>query len=151
MVSSCIIHSLNVTMLTILHRTIVIQVTTSQTFVKAPYRWEEGEIGLFSISAWIGAMLSFYAGGRLIDLIANRARNSDIAARPKPEKRLVALVIPALIGPLGIIAYGQCIAHKTTWVGPAFGFGMHAFALTCLSNVVVTYCVDCYQQVSLPR
>lgn len=125
----------------------MLQVTTSQTFLKQPYRWNIGAVGLFSISAWIGAVSSFYAGGRLIDLIANRARRNEHTAKAKPEKRLVAIVIPAIIGPVGIIIYGQCIAHKTIWVGPAFGMGMHAFALTCLSNIAVTYCVDCYQQV----
>lgn len=94
-------------------------------------------------------MASFYFGGRLIDLIANRARRTAHTSKPKPEGRLVALLIPAFIGPLGVITYGQCIAHKTSWVGPAFGFGMHAFALTALSNIAVTYCVDCYQQVSV--
>ncbi|THX54624.1 putative polyamine transporter [Aureobasidium pullulans] len=123
--------------------TIVIQIATTQTFTKSPYNWTTGTIGLFSLSAFIGALLSFYFGGRLIDLIATRARQR--ASHPRPEIRLVALIIPAIIGPLGVITYGQCVAHKTTWVGPAFGFGMHAFALTALSNVVVTYVVDCYQ------
>lgn len=138
----------NITILTSSPRTIVIQVTTAQTFVKPPWSWSTGDVGIFSISGWIGALISFYFGGRLIDLISNRARKTSHTAKPKPEKRLIALTIPAFIGPLGVITYGQCIAHKTTWVGPAFGFGMHAFALTALSNIAVTYCVDCYQQVS---
>jgi MFS family permease len=105
--------------------TIVIQIATTQTFTQPPYRWTTGTVGLFS-------------------LIANRARQH--ASHPRPEIRLVALIIPAIIGPLGVIIYGQCIAHKTPWIGPAFGFGMHAFALTALSNIVVTYVVDCYSQ-----
>ena len=125
--------------------TIVIQITSSQTFVKPPYSWTLGKVGVFSISAWLGAVLSFYFGGRLIDLIANRARKHDHDLRPRPEKRLIALVLPFLLAPVGIIIFGQCISRKTLWVGPAFGFAMHTFGFIATSNIAITYAVDAYQ------
>lgn len=125
--------------------TIVIQITASQNFLKPPYRWQLGDVGVFSISGWIGISLSFYFGGKLIDLIANRARRHDHTIKAKPETRLVALVIPLVIAPVGLIIYGQCMAHKTIWVGQAFGYGMHSFGFTAVSNIAVTFAVDCYQ------
>lgn len=123
--------------------TILVQVEASQVFVNPPYNWKTGSVGLFSISAWVGAVSSFYVGGRLIDLIGNNRRN-DRDSRPSPQKRLVALVIPAVLSPVGLIIFGQCISHKTHWIGPAFGFGLHSFGLTATSNIAITYAVDCY-------
>jgi len=126
--------------------TIVIQVTVSQTFVRPPYGWALGSVGLFSISGWLGVVLSFYFGGKLIDLIANRARTHDGSdAKLRPEKRLIALVIPFLLSPIGIIIFGQCIARRTHWIGPAFGYAMHSFGFTATSNIAITYAVDSYQ------
>lgn len=128
--------------------TIVIQITASQTFLKPPYRWKLGSVGLFSLAAWIGVVISFYFGGKLIDLIANRARKSEHTIKAKPEKRLLALIIPAVLAPVGIIIYGQCLSRKTTWVGPAFGYAMHSFGFAATSNIAVTYAVDSYETFS---
>ncbi|KAK4561023.1 hypothetical protein LTR86_004978 [Recurvomyces mirabilis] len=125
--------------------TIVTQVTASQTFVKPPYRWQLGEVGNFSISGWVGTILSFYFGGKLIDLIANRARRHDHTIKPKPEKRLIALIVGFVISPVGLIIYGECMAHKTKWIGPAVGYAMHSFGFVAVSNIAVTFAVDCYQ------
>lgn len=125
--------------------TIVIQVTASQTFTRPPYRWKLGKVGLFSVAGWIGVVISFYFGGKLIDLIANRARRHDHTLKPRAEKRLIALAIPFLLSPVGLIIYGQCIAHRLSWVGSAFGYGMHSFGFTAASNIAITYAVDCYQ------
>lgn len=84
-----------------------------------------------------------FFGGRLIDIISNRwtAHNNGVRV---PEFRLPPLVIPTIIGPMGIVAFGICLAHKTHWVGPAFGYAMQGFGLTAGSNVLVTYNVDSY-------
>lgn len=125
--------------------TIVVQVSASQILLMPPYRFQLGFVGAFSISGWIGCVLSFYFGGKLIDFLANRARRHDHTSKARPEKRLIALLIPAFLAPIGLIIYGQCFAHRTTWVGPAFGYAMHSFGFTATSNIGVTYAVDCYQ------
>ncbi|KXL43707.1 hypothetical protein M433DRAFT_139156 [Acidomyces richmondensis BFW] len=125
--------------------TIVIQVTAAQIFAKPPYHWKISSVGLFSLSGLVGVILSFYFGGKLIDVIANRARRQEHILKPKPEKRLIALIIPALIAPIGLIIYGQCLSHKTAWIGPAVGYAMHSFGFTAVSNIAITYAVDCYQ------
>ena len=125
--------------------TIIIQVTASQLLTSPPYGFALGYVGIFSISGWLETVLSFYFGGKLTDLLANRARRHDHTARPRPEKRLIALLIPALLSPIGLIVYGECFSHRMSWVGLAFGYAMHSFGFTACSNIGVTYAVDCYQ------
>lgn len=88
-----------------------------------------------------------FFGGHLIDIISNRwtARNNGIRV---PEYRLPPLIIPAVIGPMGIVTFGVCLAHKTHWIGPAFGYAMQGFGLTAASNVLVTYAVDSYSMLA---
>lgn len=64
-----------------------------------------------------------------------------------PEYRLPAIVIPGVIGPAGILIFGLCVAHKTHWIGPAFGYAMQAFGVAAISNVAVTYSLDSYKPV----
>ena len=80
-------------------------------------------------------------------MIANSMTNRNHGRR-EPEYRLLGLVIPAIIGPMGILIFGICAAKKTSWVGLAFGYGMQGFGLTAVSNVLVTYAVDSYFSVS---
>lgn len=133
-------------MLTHSIRNIVVQLTSSHTFTKPPYGWKVGSLGLLSISGFIGAIFSFFLGGKLIDMIANRMTKANNGRR-EPEFRLPAIIIPALIGPMGVLIFGLCVAHKTTWVGAAFGYMMQGFGLTAVSNVAVTYAVDGYKEV----
>jgi MFS family permease len=102
-----------------------------------------------SIAGFVGAVISFFIGGRLIDFMANRetARKGGIA---EPEFRLPAMIFPAIIGPMGVLTYGMIIADKKNYWGAIVGFAMLGFALTAASNVVVTYAVDAYRPVSFP-
>lgn len=128
------------------NRNIVVQLMSSRTFTKAPYNWELGDLGLLSLSAFIGSVLAFYFGGRLIDIISTRSTARHGGAR-KPEYRLPAIVIPGVIGPSGILIFGLCVAHQTHWIGPAIGNAMQAFGVAAISNVAVTYSLDMYKPV----
>ncbi|KAF7552038.1 hypothetical protein G7Z17_g4573 [Cylindrodendrum hubeiense] len=123
---------------------IVVQLTASRTFTAAPYGWEIGSLGLLSISGLIGALLAFFAGGKLTDIIANRMTKANNGIR-LPEFRLPALILPAFVGPVGILIFGLCVAYKTHWIGPAVGYAMQGFGLTAVANVLITYAVDGYQ------
>ncbi|KAH6645112.1 polyamine transporter [Truncatella angustata] len=125
---------------------IVVQLTASQTFIKPPYSFSQGEVGLLSLSGFVGACLAFFFGGKLIDLIATRMTRAK--GRREPEYRLPAILIPALVGPAGILVFGLCVAHKTAWIGAAVGYAMQGFGLTAVGNVVVTYSVDGYQSLA---
>lgn len=124
---------------------ITMQVTVAQVLIRPPYNFTLGPVGLFSLSGLVGILISFYFGGRLIDFFSNRARRHDQTLKPKPEQRLIALVIPFVLAPLGLIIFGEVMANQKSWVGAAFGYGMHAFGFTAVSNIAVTYAVDSYQ------
>ena len=127
-------------------RNIVVQLMSSRTFTKPPYNWGLGDLGLLSLAAFIGSIIAFYFGGRLIDIISTRGANRHGGVR-RPEYRLPAIVIPGVIGPAGILIFGLCVAHKTHWIGPAIGNAMQAFGVAAISNVAVTYSLDSYKPV----
>lgn len=124
-------------------RNVVVQVTATRVFVAPPYGFQLYSIGLLAIAGFIGAAVAMFFGGRLVDIIANRMTSKNNGRR-EPEYRLPAMILPAIIGPIGILVFGLCVAHKTHWIGAAFGYGMQGFGLTAGSNVLVTYAVDAY-------
>ncbi|KAJ5083861.1 hypothetical protein NUU61_008440 [Penicillium alfredii] len=126
---------------------IVVQLTSSRTFTKPPYNWKLGSLGLLSLAGFIGSVLAFYLGGRLIDIISTRSTIRHGGVR-MPEYRLPAIIIPGTIGPAGILIFGLCVAHQTHWIGPAVGYAMQAFGVAAISNVAVTYSLDSYKPVT---
>ncbi|KAE8334010.1 major facilitator superfamily domain-containing protein [Aspergillus sergii] len=126
---------------------IVVQLTASRTFTAPPYNWPAGSLGLLSLSGFIGSVLAFWLGGRLIDIISTRYTNRQGGPR-LPEYRLPAIIIPGVIGPSGILIFGLCIAYQTHWIGAAFGYAMQAFGVAAISNVAVTYSLDCYRPIT---
>lgn len=131
-----------------INRNIVVQLTASQAFTAPPYSWSAGSVGLISLSGFIGSVLAFYVGGRLIDIISTRLTHHRGGQRI-PEYRLPAIMIPGTIGPAGILIFGLCVANRTHWIGAAFGYAMQAFGVAAISNVAVTYSLDCYKPVRI--
>ncbi|KAI9832999.1 MAG: hypothetical protein M1819_003831 [Sarea resinae] len=125
---------------------IVIQLTSSRTFTQPPYDWKIGSLGLLSIAGFIGALFGFLIGGVLIDWTSRAMTKRN--GRREPEYRLPAMVFPAFFGPMGVLVFGLCVAHKTSWVGPAFGYAMQGFGLTAVSNIAVTYASDSYERLA---
>lgn len=119
--------------------------TVGSTFARPPYSWEVDRIGAFILSGFVGAIAAYFVAGRLVDYISARMTRPGESIRP--ESRLPAIVVPALIGPMGLILYAKCIAERTVWVGPAFGFGMQAFGFTAVSNIAIVYAVDQFKPV----
>ncbi|KAI3032982.1 hypothetical protein CBS147353_1385 [Aspergillus niger] len=128
-------------------RNIVVQLTASRTFTAPPYNWPAGSIGLLSLSGFIGALLAFYLGGRLIDILSTYYTRRRGGQR-LPEYRLPAMIIPGTIGPAGILIFGLCVANQTHWAGAAVGYAMQAFGVAAISNVAVTYSLDCYKPIT---
>lgn len=126
---------------------IAIQLTASQTFTAPPYSWPLHSVGLLSLSGFVGSLLSFFFGGWLIDWIATRATKRH-GEHVEPEYRLPAMIIPALIGPMGLLIFGLVIATGKPWAGAAIGYGMQGFGATAAANIAVTYVVDAYRPVS---
>ncbi|KUJ11873.1 putative polyamine transporter [Mollisia scopiformis] len=126
---------------------ISIQLTSSRVFTAAPYHWQIHDLGLLSTSAFVGAIISFFIGGRLIDFIANHM-TARAGGHPEPEFRLPAMIFPAIIGPMGVLTFGLVVGSGKSYWGAAVGFGGLGFGLTAASNVVVTYAVDAYRAIS---
>ncbi|KAL5336829.1 major facilitator superfamily domain-containing protein [Aspergillus crustosus] len=122
---------------------IVVQLTASRTFTASPYNWPAGSLGLLSLAGFIGSVLAFYLGGRLIDIISTRYTTRH--GQRLPEYRLPAIIIPGVIGPGGILIFGLCMANQVHWIGAAVGYAMQAFGVAAISNIAVTYCLDCYK------
>jgi hypothetical protein len=126
-----------------MHRSIIVQIISAGALTHPPYNYEQSFAGLFSISGFIGAAVSFFFGGKLLDIISKQ-RTLFHKGRREPEYRLYPIVIPAIIGPMGILLFGFMIADTRFWLAPAVGYAMQAFGLTAISNIVVTYVVDSY-------
>lgn len=103
-------------------RIIIIMISSGSTFSRPPYGWDTQIIGIFSMSGFVGALAAYFAAGNLIDHVSNRLTKPGTERRP--EYRLPLIVIPAVIGPMGLVVSGACVAHRLTWVGAAFGYGM---------------------------
>ncbi|KAF9884529.1 hypothetical protein FE257_001474 [Aspergillus nanangensis] len=124
---------------------IVIQLESSVLFLKPPYLWQIHSLGLLALSGLVGTLVAIFIGGKLIDMIANRMTIRNNGHR-EPEYRLPAMIIPAILGPMGILTFGLCAASKTHWIGLAIGYGMQGFGLTAVSNILATYAVDAYHE-----
>lgn len=125
------------------------QLESSVLFVQPPYLWKTSSLGRLALSGLIGTLIAIFIGGKMIDIIANRMTKKK-GGRREPEYRLPTLMIPCVIGPIGLVIFGLCAEHKTKWIGLAFGYGMQAFGLSVVSNILVTYAIDSYHSVSLP-
>lgn len=131
-----------------MHRNIVVQMTASRVFLKPPFGWKIGSVGLLALSGFIGSVIAFFLGGKLVDITSARMTKANHGIR-EPEFRLPAIILPAVIGPMGVLTFGICTAERLTWVGAAFGYAMQGFGVTAISNIVVTYAVDSYHQVCI--
>lgn len=134
-------------LLTTIASNIAIQLTASQTFTAPPYSWSLHSVGLLSLAGFTGSLLSFFFGGWLIDWVATRAAQRH-GEHVEPEYRLPAIIIPAVIGPMGLLTFGLVIATGTAWAGAAIGYGMQGFGATAATNIAITYIVDSYRPVS---
>ncbi|QDS76433.1 hypothetical protein FKW77_004351 [Venturia effusa] len=122
---------------------VVVQQEAARTFTTAPYHWKAHSLGLLSLSGLIGALVATFLGGRLVDIVSNHMTKKNHGRR-EPEFRLPTIVLPAIIGPMGILIFGICVANKLSWGGAAVGYGMQGFGLTAAPNILVTYAVDSY-------
>jgi hypothetical protein len=78
--------------------------TAASVYQAPPYLMNIGVSGLYNVPAIIGILIGSYVGGALTDLIAERMarRNNGVF---EPESRLIALIIPFFLEPIGLIMY----------------------------------------------
>jgi len=111
--------------------------TTASVFQLPPYPYlmSPGVSSLINIPAVIGALVGGYCGGGLTDWIAERwaRRNNGVF---EPEYRLLALVIPFFLEPVGLLMYvallhiliaGMDVAFSILTRGPFRGLDTDLF------------------------
>jgi len=76
--------------------------TAASVYQAPPYLMNIGVSGLYNAPAIIGIFMGAYIGGAFTDLIAEKMarRNNGIF---EPESRLVALIIPFFLEPVGLL------------------------------------------------
>ena len=127
--------------------TVTLQLGSASILVRPPYKFAPGDVGSFQVSGFIGALVGFFLGGRLIDYIAavSTRRNRGVW---ESEMRLIALFFPGICGPSAMLIAGLCFRYKTPWIAPAVGNALLGLTITCVNNICVTYAVDSYLPVA---
>jgi len=122
---------------------IIVQLISSWAFANPPYNFMVSSLGLINIAGFIGVCIGVFFGGKLLDVISNRITSAHNGVR-EPEYRLYAFIIPAIIGPMGVLLFGLTITEHRLWIEPVIGLAMNAFGVVAMTNVLVTYAVDSY-------
>lgn len=112
-----------------------------------PYLFTSADLGLFSVSSFIGILVSWPIAGPLTDLLSRWMRKYNNGVH-KPEHRLPALILPFLICPVGLIVFGYTVSQKQNYVRPAVGSAISSAGLTLVPSVMLSYVVDSYPKTS---
>ena len=129
---------------------LVILSTNPSVFQAPPYSMRPGINSLINIPALVGQILGAYCGGALTDMfVVWRARKNNGVF--EPETRLVALIIPFIVVPIGLLMqdsqafpslmrrYGIGVQHQTHAALPFIGFGLVCFGQTAVPSITMTY------------
>jgi hypothetical protein len=90
--------------------------TAASVYQAPPYLMNIGVSGLYNVPAIIGIIIGSYVGGALTDLIAERMarRNNGVF---EPESRLIALIIPFFLEPVGLIMFFPAVTFLIPGTG----------------------------------
>lgn len=124
----------------------LIATTQSEFFSVAPYNFSTAAVGDTNFASLIGCFFGMFWGGNLSDKFVTwkARRNNGIL---EPEFRLWFLILPAVINSAGLLLYGLGMNSGISWVGPAgFGMGFLGFGMGSGGAIVLTYALDCYQE-----
>lgn len=116
-------------------------------FVPPPYSFSSSQLGFTYIGPLIGNFIGMYVCGYLNDVLSqfSARRNHGVF---ELEMRLPVMVIPAVLGPAGLIMFGVGVARQTHWIVPLIGNSLVGVALTGLPSFVQPYLMDSYYPVS---
>lgn len=124
-------------------RIVVISTLAPGLFLPPPYLFTSSDIGLYTLSGFIGIILAYPIAGPLTDLLSRvmSRRNDGIH---KPEHRMPALIFPFLLAPAGLILFAYMVGDKKSYYNSAVGYSMQATGLVFVPSVVLSYVVDAY-------
>ena len=132
----------------IVNSTVTVKLTLmAQLMPQSPYNFDSAQVGLMSLTSFIGTTLGLLLCGPLSDwsIMFLAKRNKGIY---EPEMRLwvIAAFIPFV--PAGLLMFGFGLANGSPWLVIAFGSGLLAFGNAPISSISLTYLTDGYTGVS---
>ncbi|CAL5866341.1 uncharacterized protein PFLUO_LOCUS549 [Penicillium psychrofluorescens] len=126
---------------------VIISTLAPQIFSPPPYLFSSADLGLFTLSSFVGIIIAWPIAGPLTDMLSRwlRKRNGNFH---KPEHRLPALLFPFVVCPIGLVVFGYTVAQQQNYVRPAVGQAITAASLTLVPSVMLSYVVDSYPRIS---
>jgi hypothetical protein len=128
--------------------------TAASVFQSPPYNMSAGVQSLIFVPEFFGVALGAYCGGGLTDrLVQWRTRKNNGVF--EPEQRLLALILPLFLVPVGVLMYlfpdtdfpaaddlrryGIGVAHLTSAVVPFLGNGLIGFGIGAIPSITMSY------------
>lgn len=125
-------------------------ISAAEIFTRPPWNWPLHKLGLLGLAGFIGAVLAYAIGGPIIDRIAVRMATRN-GQRAEPEFRLPAMLLAAVLAPAGMLIFclvGGDEAGTSHWAWIALAFAIKAMGGAAATNMMLTYVIDGYRQVS---
>jgi MFS family permease len=93
---------------------VAINILNSFILQAPPYNWSAGINGLINIPALIGNLFGSWIGGWVVDRYSDwqSRRNNGVF---QPETRLHLLWVPAVLVPVGLLAFGYGVERHLHW------------------------------------
>ncbi|TVY34556.1 Efflux pump [Lachnellula subtilissima] len=117
--------------------------TTFDRVFQGQYGFSSGIVGLVYLGSGIGSFFGLLFCGGISDRLVKELtkRNGGSA---KPEYRLPAMFVGAVVLPLGLFMYGWTADKKVHWIAPIIGVGLVGFGLFAIFMLATAYLVDIY-------
>jgi MFS family permease len=126
-----------------LRRIVLISAVGPQLLSPPPYLFSSTQLGLYTMSSFIGIIVAMPIAGPFTDWISKemRRRNDGIHL---PEHRMPALIFPFVICPPGLILFAYMIHQGRSVYLSAIGYALQSSSLVFVPSVVMSYVVDAY-------
>lgn len=117
--------------------------TTFSMVFRDQYGFSFGTAGLSFLGCGIGSIIGagFYA--YYADTIHTHLSKQH--GSTQPEFRLPALIMGAVLIPVGLFLYGWTVEYKIHWIVPQIGSGIFGFALVLVFQSIMNYLVDTFE------
>ncbi|RDW69881.1 putative synaptic vesicle transporter SVOP [Coleophoma crateriformis] len=124
----------------------VVITTLSEYMYLPPYNFNSAQVGLMSLSAFIGTSLGLIICGPLSDrsILYLAKRNNGVY---EPEMRLWIMAAFVPFVPAGIFMFGLGLANGSPWPVVAIGYGMLSFGSAAPMSIALTYLTDAYVEI----
>lgn len=108
-----------------------------------PYGFSTTSQGLLYLGPSIGAVAGFMAGGWLNDIVSHALtrRNGGVF---EPEMRLLNMLVPGIITPVGLIMFGAGVTNHLHWIVPVIGDAFVCCGLAACGAVLQPYFLDSF-------